>query len=96
MDIDQGGGDRGEPRQGRRARCAAGAPRLPAGLVLRRRPPLRGEREDLWRSAWPAGAGGEALRAAGIGIDDVAHLDLYSCFASSLHFAAAALGLAPG
>ena len=29
----------------------------------------------------------------GVGIDDVAHLDLYSCFASSLHFAADALGI---
>ena len=31
---------------------------------------------------------------AGVGIDDVAHLDLYSCFASSLHFARDALGIA--
>lgn len=51
------------------------------------------EREDLWRSPAMAGAGAEALRSAGVGIDDVAHLDLYSCFASSLHFAADALGL---
>ncbi len=37
----------------------------------------------------------EALRLAGTGIDDVAHLDLYSCFPSSLHHAADALGLDP-
>ncbi|MCB1014087.1 MAG: hypothetical protein KDB10_03070 [Acidimicrobiales bacterium] len=54
------------------------------------------EREDLWRSAAMAGAGAEALRTAGVGIDDVAHLDLYSCFASSLHFAADALGITLG
>ena len=41
-----------------------------------------------------AAASGEALRRAGISIDDVAHLDLYSCFASSLNFARDALGLA--
>ena len=28
-------------------------------------------------------------------VDDVAHFDLYSCFPSSLHFAADALGIAP-
>ena len=37
----------------------------------------------------------EALRVAGVGIDDVAHLDLYSCFPSSLHHAADALGIDP-
>jgi acetyl-CoA C-acetyltransferase len=42
-----------------------------------------------------AAASAEAMRVAGVGIDDVAHLDLYSCFASSLHFAQDALGLAP-
>ena len=36
----------------------------------------------------------EAFARAGVGLDDVAHLDLYSCFASSLHFARDALGLA--
>ncbi len=40
-------------------------------------------------------AGAEALRSAGIGVDDIAHFDLYSCFASSLHFACDALGIAP-
>jgi len=38
---------------------------------------------------------GEALRVAGAGIDDVAHLDLYSCFPSSLHHGADALGISP-
>ena len=39
-------------------------------------------------------AGDGALRQAGAGIDDVAHLDLYSCFASSIDFARDALGIA--
>ena len=36
---------------------------------------------------------GRVLDELGVGIDDVAHLDLYSCFASSLHFALDALGI---
>ena len=50
---------------------------------------------ELWRSPAMAAASEAALSAAGAGIDDVAHLDLYSCFASSLHFACDALGIAP-
>ena len=42
-----------------------------------------------------AAASEDALSQAGSGIDDVAHLDLYSCFASSLHFTRDALGIAP-
>lgn len=52
------------------------------------------ERDELWNSPAMAAAGAEALRSAGVGLDDVAHLDLYSCFASSVHFAQDALGLA--
>jgi acetyl-CoA C-acetyltransferase len=40
-----------------------------------------------------AAASAEAMRVAGVGIDDVSHLDLYSCFASSVNFARDALGL---
>jgi acetyl-CoA C-acetyltransferase len=46
---------------------------------------------EMWRSPAMVGAAEEALRVAGIGIDDVAHLDLYSCFASSVNFARDAL-----
>jgi acetyl-CoA C-acetyltransferase len=53
------------------------------------------EHADLSASPAMAAAGTEALRAAGLGIDDLAHLDLYSCFASSVHLACDALGLAP-
>ena len=48
---------------------------------------------DLWRSPAMATASSTALSGAGIGIDDVAHFDLYSCFASSVNFALDALGL---
>jgi acetyl-CoA C-acetyltransferase len=41
-----------------------------------------------------AAASGETFRTAGIGVDDVAHFDLYSCFGSSLNFARDALGIA--
>jgi acetyl-CoA C-acetyltransferase len=49
---------------------------------------------DLWRSPALAAAAAAALAAAGLGADDVAHLDLYSCFASSVCFALDALGIA--
>jgi acetyl-CoA C-acetyltransferase len=51
------------------------------------------EHPDMWRSPAMAAASSEALRCAGIGIDDVEHLDLYSCFASSLNFSRDALGI---
>jgi acetyl-CoA C-acetyltransferase len=53
------------------------------------------EHPDLAASPAMAAAGAEALRAADADLDDVAHLDLYSCFASSVHLACDALGLAP-
>jgi acetyl-CoA C-acetyltransferase len=56
-------------------------------------PVLLAEHPDMGRSPAMAHASAGALRAAGIGVDDVAHFDLYSCFASSLFFACDALGL---
>jgi acetyl-CoA C-acetyltransferase len=56
-------------------------------------PPIVAAREDLWRSVAMEEASREAFARAGVGLGDVAHLDLYSCFASSLHFARDALGL---
>ena len=53
------------------------------------------ERAELWRSAGMREASRVALEAAGVGLDDVAHLDLYSCFASSVSFACDALGISP-
>jgi acetyl-CoA C-acetyltransferase len=49
---------------------------------------------DLWRSPAMTTASRAALAGAAIGIDEVAHLDLYSCFASAICFALDALGLA--
>ena len=48
---------------------------------------------ELWRSPAMATAANAALAGAGIGADDVAHFDLYSCFASSVCFALDALGI---
>ena len=56
---------------------------------------VAGHRE-LWRSPAMAAAAGAALAGAGIGVDNIAHLDLYSCFASSVCFALDALGIGPG
>jgi acetyl-CoA C-acetyltransferase len=53
------------------------------------------EHPDLSASPAMAAASREALRCAGTTIGDVAHLDVYSCFASSVHLACDALGLDP-
>ena len=52
------------------------------------------ERADLSRSVAMREASREALSVAELGIDDLAYLDLYSCFGSSVNFALEALGLA--
>jgi len=51
------------------------------------------ERRDLHSSPAIAAAGRAALEHAGLGIDDVAHLDLYSCFPCAVQLSATALGL---
>ncbi len=53
------------------------------------------EHPDLSASPAMAAASRAALACAGVDIDDVAHLDLYSCFASSVHLARDALGVDP-
>jgi len=52
-----------------------------------------GERADLGESPSIRANGRAALTAAGLGVDDIAHLDLYSCFPSAVEVAAEALGL---
>jgi acetyl-CoA C-acetyltransferase len=52
-----------------------------------------GERQALHRSPAIAACGRAALRHCGAGIDDVAHLDLYSCFPSAVQIAADELGI---
>jgi acetyl-CoA C-acetyltransferase len=54
------------------------------------------ERPELWRSAAMEKVSGAALGMAGAGVDDVAHLDLYSCFASSVLFGRDVLGFKDG
>jgi acetyl-CoA C-acetyltransferase len=77
------------------------------GVPLDRRVYLRGwcyatdpvylaEHKDLFRSPAMVAASAEAFRCAGVAIDNIAHLDLYSCFASSVHLACDALGIAGG
>ncbi|MGH9078764.1 MAG: acetyl-CoA synthetase [Acidimicrobiales bacterium] len=58
-------------------------------------PPAVAGRLDLWRSGAMQAAGAAALQGAGAGVDDVAHFDLYSCFASSIEFSLDALGIDP-
>jgi acetyl-CoA C-acetyltransferase len=52
------------------------------------------EHPEMWRSPAMRAASAEALRGAGIDVDAVAHLDLYSCFGSSVNFGRDALGIA--
>lgn len=68
----------------------------PRGWAYATDPVYVAEHPDLSVSPAMAAASAEALRCAGAGIDDVAHLDLYSCFASSVHLACDALGISPG
>jgi acetyl-CoA C-acetyltransferase len=51
------------------------------------------EREHLGRSPAMRVAGRAALELAGVGADDLAHVDLYSCFPSAVEIAATELGL---
>jgi acetyl-CoA C-acetyltransferase len=54
------------------------------------------EHDEMWRSPAMTASAAEALRVGGVGVDDVAHLDVYSCFGSSVNFARDALGLDDG
>jgi acetyl-CoA C-acetyltransferase len=74
------------------------------GVPIDRRVYLRGwcyatdpvyvaEHPDLASSPAMRAASSEAMTRADVGIVDVAHLDLYSCFGSSLNFALDALGV---
>lgn len=58
-------------------------------------PTYLAEHEDFHGSPAMAAAAEESLRLAGVGVDEVGHLDLYSCFGSSINYALDALGMAP-
>lgn len=55
--------------------------------------PTMSERHELHRSPAIRVGGTRALELAGVGIDDLAHVDLYSCFPSAVQIGAAELGL---
>ncbi|MDY7102418.1 MAG: acetyl-CoA acetyltransferase [Actinomycetota bacterium] len=79
------------------AAAAAGVPRerwvFPWAGTDAHDTPLFSERLDLHSSPAIRTAGAKAFELAGIGVDDVAHVDLYSCFPSAVQIAAAELGL---
>jgi acetyl-CoA C-acetyltransferase len=54
------------------------------------------EHKPMWKSPAMDTVFSQAFMSAGIGVDDVAHIDLYSCFPSSVHFALDALGVRAG
>lgn len=51
------------------------------------------QRVDLGRSPVARAAGHRALALAGVAVDDLAHLDLYSCFPAAVQIAAGELGI---
>jgi acetyl-CoA C-acetyltransferase len=51
------------------------------------------ERDSLATSPGMRIGGRAALALAGVGVDDLAHVDLYSCFPSAVEIAAAEIGL---
>ena len=55
--------------------------------------PFVSNRGDLHSSPAIRTAGRRVMELAGVGIDDIAHVDLYSCFPSAVEVAAAELGL---
>ena len=54
---------------------------------------LFSERDNFWSSPAIRTAGRVAFELAGRSVDDVAHVDLYSCFPSAVQIAASELGL---
>lgn len=50
-------------------------------------------RPDLWKSHAMRAASAAVLEASGVTMDDVAHVDLYSCFPSAVNFGRDALGI---
>jgi acetyl-CoA C-acetyltransferase len=66
------------------------------GWCYARDPTYVAEHDEMWRSPAMAAAAEEAMRVGGVGVDDVAHFDAYSCFGSSVNFARDALGLDDG
>src|SRR5205814_4723230 len=55
--------------------------------------PLVSNRDSLASSPGMAAAGRRVLALAGATVDDIAHVDLYSCFPSAVQISATAIGL---
>jgi acetyl-CoA C-acetyltransferase len=55
--------------------------------------PTMSLRHDLHRSPAIRVGGGRAFELAGVGVDDLAHIDLYSCFPSAVQIGAHELGI---
>lgn len=50
-------------------------------------------RDKLWKSNAMEAASKATLAAAGLSIDDIAHIDVYSCFSAAVNFARDAMGI---
>ena len=61
------------------------------GWDYQKEPPYIAQRKDLWRCPSMENAGHNAMAMAGVTINDIQHLDLYSCFPSALNFCKDAL-----
>lgn len=57
-------------------------------------PVFIGVRDKLWKSDAMEAASKAVLTAADLTMDDIGHIDLYSCFASAVNFGRDALGIA--
>jgi len=57
--------------------------------------PFISDRDDFARTPAVELGGRQALELAGVTIDDIAHLDLYSCFPSAVQLGAKSLGIDP-
>ena len=62
------------------------------GIAYAKDPDCVAEHPEMWRSPAMEQVFGDALGNAGVGVDDLGHLDLYSCFPASVRFALDALG----
>jgi acetyl-CoA C-acetyltransferase len=58
--------------------------------------PVMSFRHDLHRSPAIGVGGGRVLELAGLGVDDLGHIDLYSCFPSAVQIGARELGIGLG
>jgi acetyl-CoA C-acetyltransferase len=65
----------------------------PRGWCQADSPAYAAQQHDLWKLPPMAAASREALSCAGLGIDEITHLDLYSCFPSAVNTARDALGV---